>query len=119
MNGPLTVKVSSLQANRPKWVRFVKSYLEATHYMTTNKEGSVEVLRRALGIEDKETLDHAYEQMRLRADVNLIPSDAAVDNLVKMMTYVDKRAASIDKSKLADYSILKELAQAKVLPAKK
>jgi NitT/TauT family transport system substrate-binding protein len=117
MNGPITVKVSSLQSNRSKWVRFVKSYLEATHYMTTNKEGSVEVLRRAVGIEDKETLDHAYEQMRTRADVDLIPPDTAVDNLVKMMTYIDKRASSFDKSKLADYSILKELGQGK--PAKK
>jgi hypothetical protein len=81
--------------------------------MTTNKEGSVDVLRRAIGVQDKETLDHAYEQMRLRADVDLIPPEAAVDNLLKMMAYIDKRAASIDKSKLADYSILKELAQGK------
>jgi hypothetical protein len=85
--------------------------------LTTNKEGSVEVLRRAIGIEDKETLDHAYEQMRARADIDLIPPDAAVENLIKMVTYVDKRASSIEKSKLADYSILKELAQGK--PAKK
>src|SRR5438093_7642637 len=85
MNGPITAKVSSLQSNRPKWVRFVKSYLEATHYMTTNKEGSVEVLRRAVGIEDQETLDHAYEQMRARATVDLVPPDAAVENLIKMV----------------------------------
>lgn len=117
MNGPLTVKVASLQSNRPKWVRFVRAYLEATSYLTTNKEGSVEVLRRAIGIEDKETLDHAYEQMRARADIDLIPPDAAVENLIKMVTYVDKRAASVEKSKLADYSILKELGQSK--PVKK
>src|SRR5207247_9751034 len=43
MNGPITVKVSALQSNRSKWVRFVKSYLEATHYMVTNREGSMEV----------------------------------------------------------------------------
>jgi NitT/TauT family transport system substrate-binding protein len=113
MNGPITVKASSLQSNRPKWVRFVKSYLEATHYLVTNKEGSVEVLRRAIQIYDKETLDYAYEQMRARATVDLIPSDAAVENLIKMVAYVDKRAPSIEKSKLADYSILKELGQAK------
>src|SRR5437870_12591912 len=117
MNGPLTVKASSLQSNRPKGVRFVKSYLEATHYLVTNKEGSVQVLRRAIQIDDKETLDYAYEQMRARATVDLIPSDAAVENLIKMVAYVDKRAPSIEKSKLADYSILKELGQGK--PAKK
>ncbi|HTN72936.1 MAG TPA: ABC transporter substrate-binding protein [Methylomirabilota bacterium] len=119
MNGPITVKASSLQSNRPKWVRFVKSYLEATHYMTTNREGSMEVLRRVIGIDDKETLDFAYEQMRKRATVDLVPPDAAVENLIKMVAYVDKRASSIEKSKLADYSILKELAQSKAVPTKK
>jgi NitT/TauT family transport system substrate-binding protein len=109
MNGPMTVKATSLQANRAKWVRFVRAYLEATHYITTNKEGSIEVLRRGIGLQEKETLDHAYEQMRARADVDLIPADAAVENLIKMMTYIDKRAASIDRSKLSDYSIVKEL----------
>ena len=119
MNGPITAKVSSLQSNRPKWVRFVKSYLEATHYMVTNREGSMEVLRRIIGIEDKETLDFTYEQMRARATVDLVPPDAAVENLIKMVGYVDKRASSIEKSKLADYSILKELAQGKTAPQKK
>jgi len=119
MNGPITAKVSSLQSNRPKWVRFVKSYLEATRYMVTNREGSMEVLRRIIGIEDKETLDFTYEQMRARATVDLVPPDAAVENLIKMVGYVDKRASSIEKSKLADYSILKELAQGKAAASKK
>jgi len=119
MNGPVTVMAASLRANRGKWVRFVKSYLEATTYMTTNREGSMEVLRRILQTDDKETLDHAYEQMRARATVDLLPPEAAVENLIKMMTYVDKRSASVDRSKLADYSILKELAQSKAVPVKK
>lgn len=113
MNGPITVTVASLKANRGKWVRFVKAYLEATHYMTTNKEGSVAVLKRIIPTDDRETLDYAYEQMRQRATVDLMPPDAAVENLVKMMTYIDKRAATLDRSKLADYSILKELLQSR------
>ena len=117
MNGPITVTAASLKTNRGKWARFVRAYLDATQYLTTNREGSVEVLRRAIGIEDKETIDYAYEQMRARATVDLVPPQAAVDNLIKMVSYVDKRAASFDKSKLADYSILKELGQGK--PAKK
>jgi hypothetical protein len=92
---------------------FVKAYLEATQYITTNREGSMEVLRRIIQTDEKETLDHAYEQMRSRATVDLVPPEAAVENLVRMMTYVDKRAATVDRSKLADYSILKELAQNK------
>jgi NitT/TauT family transport system substrate-binding protein len=114
MNGPITVTVASLKANRGKWMRFVKAYLEATHYMTTNKEGSVAVLKRIIPTDDRETLDYAYEQMRQRATVDLMPPDAAVENLVKMMTYIDKRAATLDRSKLADYSILKELLQSRI-----
>ncbi|HEV8723905.1 MAG TPA: ABC transporter substrate-binding protein [Candidatus Binatia bacterium] len=113
MNGPITVTVAALKANRAKWVRFVKAYLEATQYMTTNREGSMEVLKKIIQTDEKETLDNGYEQMRARATVDLVPPEAAVENLVRMMTYVDKRAATVDRGKLADYSILKELAQSK------
>jgi hypothetical protein len=51
--------------------------------------------------------------MRTRATVDLIPPDAAVENLIKMMSYIDKRAATVDRSKLADYSIVKEAAAKK------
>jgi NitT/TauT family transport system substrate-binding protein len=113
MNGPITVTVAALKANRAKWVRFVKAYLEATQYMTTNREGSMDVLKKIIQTDEKETLDNGYEQMRARATIDLVPPEAAVENLVRMMTYVDKRAATVDRSKLADYSILKELAQSK------
>ena len=109
MNGPITVTVASLKANRNKWVRFVKAYLEATQFMTTNREGSMGVLKKIIQTDEKETLENGYEQMRTRATVDLVPPEAAVENLVKMMTYVDKRAATVDRSKLADYSILREL----------
>jgi len=56
--------------------------------------------------------------MRNRATVDLLPPEAAIDNLVKMMTYIDKRAATVDRSKLADYSILKELLQSKAATKK-
>jgi NitT/TauT family transport system substrate-binding protein len=113
MNGPITITQASLKANRGKWVRFVRAYLEATQYMINVKEGSIDVLKKVLGSDDKETLDYAYEQMRQRATVDLIAPEAAIENLVKMVTYVDKRAATIDRSKLVDYSILKELLQAR------
>ncbi|MGN6717458.1 MAG: hypothetical protein ACTHLX_08695, partial [Candidatus Binatia bacterium] len=76
--------------------------------------GSVDVLKRIIPGDDKETLDFAYEQMRSRATVDLLPPEAAVENLVKMLSYVDKRAATVDRAKLADYSILKELLQSRM-----
>ncbi|MGH7816489.1 MAG: ABC transporter substrate-binding protein [Candidatus Binatia bacterium] len=119
MNGPITVTVASLKAHRGKWTRFVKAYLEATHYMMVNKPGSMDVLKKIIQTDEKETLDHAYEQMRARATVDLVAPEPAVDNLIKMMTYVDKRAPTVDRSKLTDYSILKELLQSNAVPVKK
>ena len=109
MNGPITVTAASLKANRDKWTRFVKAYLEATAYITTSREGSMEVLRRIIGFDDKETIAHTYEEMRARVTIDLVAPDAAIDNLIKMVAYVDKRAPTVDKSKLTDYSILKAL----------
>lgn len=111
MNGPLTITAASLKANRGKWTRFVKANLEATQYMIANREGSIDVLRKIIGTSDKETLDHAYEQMRQRVAVDLVAPEAALENLIRMTSYVDKRAAGIDRAKLTDYSILRELAK--------
>lgn len=119
MNGPITVTAASLKANRGKWVRFVRAYAEATHYMTVNKEGAMDVLKKIVGSNEKETLEHAWAEMRNRAAVDLVAPEAAIENLVKMMTYVDKRAATIDRKLLTDYSILRELQQSGALPVKK
>lgn len=119
MNGPITVTAASLKANRGKWMRFVKANLEATQYMMTNREGSIDVLRKIIGTNEKETVDFAYEQMRQRVAVDLVAPEAALENLIKMVSYVDKRATTIDRSKLIDYSILRELAQTGQLPAKR
>ena len=119
MNGPITVTVANLKANRGKWLRFVKANMEATYYMTVNKSGAMDVLKKIIQIDERETLEHAYEQMRARATVDLIAPDAAIENLVKMMTYVDNRAAGIDRSKLTDYSIVRELIQSNAVPVKR
>jgi hypothetical protein len=76
----------------------------------SQKQGTLEVLSRVTQMDDKASLEFIYEQMRSRADVNLRPPQAAVDNLVKMVAYDDKRALSLDKSKLFDLSILDEAA---------
>ena len=108
MNGSLAVKPASLRADPAKWRRFVKAFSEATQYIVTQKEGTLEILKRLTQIDDKAALEFVYEQMRSRATVSLHPPQAAVDNLVKMVAYDDKRALSLDKSKMFDLSILEE-----------
>ncbi len=113
MNGSLAVKPSSLRADPGKWKRFVKAFSEATQYLKTQKEGTVEVLRRVTQMDDRASLDFIYEQMRSRAEVTLQAPQPAIDNLIKMVAYDDKRALSIDRRKLFDLSALKEPAPAR------
>ena len=108
MNGSLAVKPASLRAEPGKWRRFVKAFSEATQYIVSQKEGTLEVLKQVTQMDDRATLEFIYERMRSRADVNLRPPQAAVDNLVKMVAYDDKRALSLDKSKMFDLSILED-----------
>jgi hypothetical protein len=77
------------------------------------------VLKKIIQTDERETLDHAYEQMRARATVDLVAPDAAIENLVKMMTYIDKRAGGVDRSRLTDYSIVRELIQSHTIPVKR
>jgi ABC-type nitrate/sulfonate/bicarbonate transport system substrate-binding protein len=104
------VKPSALRADPSKWKRFVKAFSEATQYIVSQKEGTLDALKRLTQIEDRPALEFVYDRMRSRADVNLRPPQAAVDNLVKMVAYDDKRALSLDKSKMFDLSILEEAA---------
>ena len=78
MNGSLAVKPASLRADPAKWKRFVKAFSEATQYIVSQKEGTLEVLKRLTQIDDKASLEFVYEQMRSRATVNLRPPQAAV-----------------------------------------
>jgi ABC-type nitrate/sulfonate/bicarbonate transport system substrate-binding protein len=113
MNGSLAVKQASLRADPGKWKRFVKAFSEATQYIKVQKEGTLEVLSRVTQMHDRATLDFIYEEMRSRANVSLRPPQEAIDNLIKMVAYDDKRALSLDKSKLFDISILNEPEAAK------
>jgi NitT/TauT family transport system substrate-binding protein len=52
---------TELQQNRGAIKAFLKGQIEAMHYVKTNKEGSLKVLRKYLQIADAEAVDGTYE----------------------------------------------------------
>jgi len=52
---------SSLQQNRAAIKAFLKGQIEGMHYVKTNKEGSVKILRKYLQVADSEAVDATYE----------------------------------------------------------
>jgi len=50
-----------LQQNRPAIKGFIKGQIESMHYVKTNKEGSLKILRKHLQITDSEAVEGTYE----------------------------------------------------------
>ena len=111
LNGPIVFKRAYLESRRSTVKNFMKGLLEGTSYIMSNREGTLNVLSREMKIGDKETLEYIYDHMRSTADASLYPPEESVTNLLKMMAYVDKRAASVRPEKIMDYSLLEELGQ--------
>jgi ABC-type nitrate/sulfonate/bicarbonate transport system substrate-binding protein len=52
---------SYLQQNRAAVKGFIKGQIEAMHYVKTNKEGSLKILKKNLQISDPEAVEGTYE----------------------------------------------------------
>jgi ABC-type nitrate/sulfonate/bicarbonate transport system substrate-binding protein len=109
MNGPIAVKRSYLTSQRPTLKKFVKAFSEATRYLVDNKEGSMRSLNQLLNTNDPQAADFAYQYLHSNSDASLYPPDEAVNNLIRMSAYMDKKLGSISPSRVVDLSILDEL----------
>jgi NitT/TauT family transport system substrate-binding protein len=109
VTGTTVIKRSYLNANRPALKRFMEAFLESMQHIRRNKEDAVRTLAKILSTSDKQILDHAYEDIVSTMEPTLVPSYEAINNLLKMVAYTDKRAASIPPEKLFDFSLLEEL----------
>jgi ABC-type nitrate/sulfonate/bicarbonate transport system substrate-binding protein len=52
---------SYLQQNRAAVKGFIKGQIEAMHYVKTNKEGSIKILKKHLQVSDNEAVDGTYD----------------------------------------------------------
>lgn len=109
LTSPTVIKRSYLQTHRPVMKRFMEGFIEGMQHIRQNKEDSVRTLARVLGTNDKQTLDHAYEDILASMDPSLMPSQDAVNNLLKMVAYTDKRAAAMKPERILDFSLLEEI----------
>jgi ABC-type nitrate/sulfonate/bicarbonate transport system substrate-binding protein len=109
MNAPIAVKRSYIAGQRPALKKFVKAFSDATRYLIDNREGTLRPLTQLLNTNDTEIVDFAYRYLHSNSEASLYPPEAAVENLIKMSAYVDKKLGSIAANKIVDLSILEEL----------
>ena len=66
-------------------------------------------LNQLLNTNDSQAADFAYQYLHSNSDASLYPPDEAVNNLIRMSAYMDKKLGSISPSRVVDLSILDEL----------
>ena len=109
MNAPIAVKRSYLIGHRSTVKKFIKAFSDATRYVVENKEGTLRPLTQLLKSDDPEVIDFAYQYLHTNSEATLYPPEAAVNNLVRMSGYMDKKLGSIRADRVLDLSILDEL----------
>jgi len=109
MNAPIAVKRSYLASQRSTVKKFVKAFSDATRYLVDNKEGTMRPLTKLLNSNDADVVDFAYQYLHSNSDASLYPPDEAVNNLIRMSAYMDKKLGSISANRVVDLSILDEL----------
>ena len=109
MNAPIAAKRSYLAGQRSTVKKFVKAFSDATRYLVDNKEGTMRPLTKLLNSNDADVVDFAYQYLHSNSDATLYPPDGAVNNLIRMAAYMDKKLGSIGANRVVDLSILDEL----------
>jgi NitT/TauT family transport system substrate-binding protein len=109
MNAPIAVKRSYLIGHRSTVKKFIKAFSDATRYVVENKEGTLRPLTQLLKSDDPEVIDFAYQYLHTNSEATLYPPEAAVNNLVRMSGYMDKKLGLIRADRVLDLSILDEL----------
>jgi NitT/TauT family transport system substrate-binding protein len=109
MNAPIAAKRSYLSGQRSTLKKFVKAFSDATRYLIDNREGTIRPLTKLLNSNDADVVDFAYQYLHSNSDATLYPPDEAVNNLIRMSAYMDKKLGSISANRVVDLSILDEL----------
>ena len=109
MNAPIAFKRSYLASQRSTAKKFVKAFADATRYIIINKPGTLRPLTQLLNTSDSDVIDFAYDYLHANSEATLYPPAEAVENLIKMSGYMDKKLQSINAKQVVDLSLLDEL----------
>lgn len=100
---------SFLEKNRATVKAYLSALAESVRALIADKETTIAVMSRTLRIDDLESLEYSYRTMRAEARPDLFPTEEAIVNVLKTMSYEDPAFASIPPFKYFDLSLIEEL----------
>jgi NitT/TauT family transport system substrate-binding protein len=103
-NTSLLVTRSFVEKQRPLAKNLLRAHIEAIHYVRTNKEGSLKVLRKYLRVNDPDAVEATYDFFSRRTDALPRTHLEGVRNILKEMG-----ASQRNPSEFIDMSLIDEI----------
>jgi ABC-type nitrate/sulfonate/bicarbonate transport system substrate-binding protein len=100
---------SYLEKNRKIVKAYLESLAESVRALIADKETTIAVMSRSLRIDDRDSLEYSYGLIKADARPDLFPTEEAIVNVLKTMSYEDPAFAAIPPYKYFDLSLIEEL----------
>ena len=107
----LTVTTRYLREHRPVVKSFLQAYAEGLHRFITDRDYSIQVLKKYLRVDDKEILDDAYTFYSQRLQKIPYPTLKGIKFILDEMAEKQPRAKNVAPETFVDLSLLQELDQ--------
>jgi NitT/TauT family transport system substrate-binding protein len=103
-NTSVTLTRSLIEKQRPLAKSLLRSEIESIHYMRTNREGSIKILKKFLRVDDLEAIEATYEFFARRTDAVPRTNLEGLKNILREMNAPQRSPAEF-----VDMSLLDEL----------
>ena len=107
----LTVTTKYLRERRPVVKSFLQAYAEGLHRFMTDRDYSIQVLKKYLRVDEKELLDDAYSFYSQRLQKIPLPTLKGIKFILDEMAEKQPRARNVAPESFVDFSLLQELDQ--------
>jgi ABC-type nitrate/sulfonate/bicarbonate transport system substrate-binding protein len=107
--GVILTRRSFLARERDTVKALLRGLAESVRAIMADKEATIAVMSRILRIDDVESLEYSYRTLRSEVRPDLFPTEEAIVNVLKTLSYEDPAFASIPPFKYFDLSVIEEL----------
>ena len=106
-SGTVAVTGRYVQRNRDSVMRFMRAFVEATHYFKTNRDGTVPILQKYLGGLSSEQARFLYDDFVELFEELPVPNEKGLQAMLDRES--DPKAKSFRPADFVDLSFLKEI----------
>jgi NitT/TauT family transport system substrate-binding protein len=90
--------------------RFIRAYVEGSHYNLTNPKGAQKILQKYLAIKDTKSVEESYNEIVAKLTLKIpYPTEPGIQLYLDQLKIKNPKAAQAKPSDFTDVSFLKEL----------